>query len=256
MSIMDKIFGRAATQQQPVPNQMPQQTPTNNLQQPPNQGTQQTPQTDANGLVPKQDMSQEDGKGNKQESPMEKFGELWQPPKPDESNKTPENSGFSPEKMMEAAGKVDFSKVLNQEELQKISAGGPDAVTALVNALNKTAQTVFGQSTVVAQKLADKAVADAREEMMAQLPSMVRKQTLNDNLFTQNPAFANPAVAPVIQALQTQLAEKYPKATTAELQTMAQEYLSGVAGIISPPKQTSGTKSTKETSEDWSKYFE
>jgi hypothetical protein len=251
---MQKIFGAA---KQPVPaqpnfpqqQQLPQQQ--GNINNPPNQSTQQSPQTDPNGIVP--------ADGNKPpESPVAKFTDLWQPPKPDESApKGNEVSEFSPQKLMEAAGKVDFAKLVSQEDLQKIQAGGPEAVAALMNALNKTSQTVFGQSAILSQKMMDKRIAEARDEFAAQLPKLVRKQSSTEGLMAKNAAFADPAVAPVVQAVQAQLAEKYPKATSAELQVMAEEYLMGVSGMINPGKKDSseGKSNPEADSTDWEEYL-
>jgi hypothetical protein len=256
MNIMEKIFGAAKPATQPIPGQMPQQAalpgqpnPTNNLQSPPNTQTQQTAQTAPNGLIPKQE---------EQPSPMEQFKDLWQPPKTDPNNPSPEsNVGFDPQKMMEAAAKVDFSKVIAPEDLQKIAAGGNDAVQAFASALNKTSQQVFVQSTIVTQRLIEKAQADTRAEVMREVSGLIREQNLSDNFANDNPAFQNPALQPVIQALQKQLSEKYPKASTGELQKLAKDYLTGAAELIIPKQQNSGTGQSgkKEASTDWDKYM-
>jgi hypothetical protein len=253
---MEKLFGAPKPVVQAIPNQMPQQNQisSNNLQAPPNQQTQQTPQTSPNGIIPAQNMS-EDDKQKANVSPMDKFGDLWQPVPTDPNAPNPESTGFSPEKMMEAAGKVDFSKVLNREDLQKISAGGEEAVNALMNALNKTAQTVFGQSTVVTQKLVERAVADAKADFLKEIPGLVKKQSLNESLAADNPAFSNPALQPVITALQSQLAEKYPKATTAELRTMAMEYLTGAAEMITPAAKKSPDSKSAKVDTNWDEYL-
>jgi hypothetical protein len=258
MSVMDKIFGLvkpAAPNQTPAQTQLQQNQAAvqNNLQAPPNTNTAQSAQTASNGLIP-------EGSGEKPpESPVAKFETLWEPPKPVEGenkNNQQTRQQITAEQMLEAAGKVDFTKVLDQETLQKISAGGQDAVNAMVQALNKTAQNVFAQSTLVTQKLIERENAKTREEFNAQLPSLVKKQSLSARLVAENPAFAHPAVAPMITALQSQLQEKYPKATEAELQTLAKEYLTGVAGIVAPSqKQTDGKAKDAPDAVDWDQYL-
>jgi hypothetical protein len=258
MSFMEKIFGGIKPQSGPLPQGQPsvqQPAPTNNLQTPPHTSTQQTQQTAPNGVVPEGQQTQEPPK--KEESPVEKFKDLWEPPKTDPSNPTPNSqTGFDPAKMMEAAAKVDFAKVVSQEDLQKIAAGGQEAVAAFANALNKTAQTVFGQATIVAQKLSDQSAQKTRDELMAQIPNLVKKQSLNEGLFSENAVFSNPAVQPVVQALTEQLSQKYPKATSAELQGMAKDYLTGVAGMIVPQKTTNGPSEKGKSKEvDWTDYL-
>lgn len=158
---------------------------------------------------------------------------------------------------MEAAGKVDFTKVLNQEDLQKIAAGGQDAVAAFAAALNKTAQTVFGQSAAMAQKLAERSADAAREEVLKQLPSIIKQHSARESLLENNPAFGNPALQPVIEALKTQFTEKYPNASSKEVTKMTMDYLKGAADLINPPKapENSGGRKGKASEEDWSAYL-
>jgi hypothetical protein len=248
---MQKIFGafsppsapQSSTQQ--VQNQGAQ---TNNLQQPPSQGTKETQQTAPNGLIP----------DNTDASPVAKFNTLWEPPKPEVGNNLQQKSDrMTAEQMMEAAQKVDFTKVLDQETLAKITAGGEGAVQALVDSLNKTAQNVFAQSTIVTQTLVDRASAKTRDELSAQIPSLVKRQNFSQQLLADNPAFAHPAVAPMITALQSQLQEKYPKATQAELKQLASEYLTGVAEIVTPKQKTNASNQSMDPSDavDWEKYL-
>lgn len=262
MSFMNKIFGQnksftnsgdanpAGNQIDPTRNVQPsqQQVPSNSINTPPNIRTQQSQQTDPNGLIP------ENGdKGD--QSPLANYADLWQPVKTDDANQNLQNQEqeFDPAKMMEAAGKVDFTKVLNADDLQKIRAGGDDAVQALLSSLNKTAQTVFGQSTIVAAKLIDQRVSAARDEFAAKIPGLVKKQNLQEN-FADNPAFNNPALQPVVQAVTAQMQEKFPKASVKEIDTMVKEYLTGAAQMITPQTKT---KSKADTSNDtdWESYL-
>jgi hypothetical protein len=257
MSIMDRIFGKA-TVQPPIINPAGGQVdPTRNVQPIPQSNTintlpntqvQQTQQTSPNGVVP-------EGGNKPPESPLANFADLWQPNKtdPNDPNSNPQPQEIDPAKMMEAAGKVDFTKVLSPEDLQKIQAGGEGAVQALISSLNKTAQTVFGQSTIVAAKLIDQKVATAREEFAAQIPGLVKRQNLQEN-FADNPAFANPALQPVVQAVTQQMQEKFPKASVKEIDGMVKEYLTGAAQMIAPPAKVT-PKSSDGDNTDWEKYL-
>lgn len=249
MSFMQRIFGTPA----PTPAPAPAPTQDNKMTTPPNQNTQQSAQTSPNGVVP-------EGSGNppnKEESPLKQFEALWQPTPTDKSEAPPQENPYSPEKFMEAAGKVDFTKVLNHEDLQKIAAGGEDAVKAFAAALNKTSQTVFGQSAALAHKLSEQAANSAREAVLTQLPALLKKHNANEGLLDSNPAFNNPALQPVVTALQSQFTEKYPNASAKEIQKMTMEYLQGAADLINPPKpKDSGPKGKdKGNVEDWSAYL-
>jgi len=244
MSLMERIFGNRPTPQQA------QSGVTNNLaQNPAPAGTQQSQQTAPNGVVP-----EGSGVAPADKSPADKFADLWEPAKQDEGKSGQQSEGLTPEKMLEAAGKVDFKRVLDQESLAKIVAGGDGAIEALANLLNKTSQTVYGQSTVVAQKLIEAEVTRARQEFLEQIPGLVKKQTMRENLMTDNPAFKKPSVAPIVEAIQTQLAQKHPKATAAELNAMAKEYLQNAAADFSPAAPKTVDPSKQET--DWDSYVE
>lgn len=227
MSFFDKIFGSASAQQ---PQQAaPQQTPTNNpAQNQPGAQPHQSAGTAPNGVVP-----QNGNQPGPEQSPTEKFKDLWEPAKVEAGKEPQQPSGLTPEQMLEAASKVDFTRVLDQASLAKIQAGGEEAVQALAGLLNKTAQTVYGQSTVVAQKLVETAVDKARREFTEQLPGLVKRQTAQESLLRENPAFKDPAVAPVVAAIQSQLQTKFPNASSSELAEMAQEYFKSAAGVLS-----------------------
>jgi hypothetical protein len=157
---------------------------------------------------------------------------------------------------MEAAAKVDFSKVVDQETLSKITAGGEEAATAFLTALNRTAQQVYGQSAVTTAKIVQQAVANAREDFQKELPDVIKRQGARTAVFEQNPAFQNPAVAPLIEAQVSQLALKYPKASQSELVGMAKEYLTQVASLINPPKGDASPKGkTTKAEDDWADYL-
>ncbi len=247
-SVMHKIFGAPAPQNPPAPP-----GPTNNLQtnQPPQQ-TQNGPGTAPNGVIPP-------GAGNEGEttkgSPEDKFKDLWKNEPVDPNKKEPEATGLTPQQMLEAAAKVDFAKVLDKDTLAKITAGGEDATQALVQALNKVAQQTYAQTTLVADKLITAQVEKAKEDFASKIPDLVKRQRVADDLIKENPAFKDPAVAPVVGLIQNQLAEKFPQATADEIKQMAIEYFAGAAQKLVKTKASS-TPSTKEnTEDDWEDWL-
>jgi hypothetical protein len=262
MSIMERIFGAVKPASTPnVPgNPGVPPNPTNNLQtNPPPTGAVQSPSTAPNGVIPN-DGSNLPGviPEPKKETPEDKFKSLWETPPPEKNETPPANTPSAQERMLEAAGKVDFSKVIDQEDLAKIAAGGQDAVQALVKTLNKTAQTVYGQSTVVAHKMVERAVEEAEQRFAAQVPGLVKRNSAREGLLGENPAFTNPAIQPLVAAIQTQIMEKNPKASQAEINQATKEYFGMVAGVFSPPKKdgesgTSGKKAKDDV--DWDEWM-
>lgn len=248
MSFFDRIFGAAPAPAPAAPN------PSNNPNQNPAPAQPASSAVTApNGTVPA------DGNKAADQSPLAKHKDLWEPPKTD-SAKEPDNSqALTPEKMLEAASKVDFRKVLDQESLAKIKAGGDEAVSALADLLNKTGKQVYGQSIVVSQKLVERAVQDAEARFAKELPNLVRRQTAQEALISDNPAFKDPAVAPVVAAVQAQMQAKYPNATAAELNAMAKEFLRDAASVLSSdPKALAAANASnkkKSDAEDWDSWM-
>lgn len=248
LGFMQKIFGT-----QPVQATPPVQVTNNPAQNTPTQQTQQTQQTDSNGVVPTQPATPE--------SPTAKFDDLWQPvktetPDPNSPNPNPQQNQIDPQKLMEAAAKVDFTQVLKPEDLAKVSQGGQEAVQVLMSSLNTLAQQTYGRSVVATAKIVEQAIAEAQKKFEERIPTAVSRVTARDALITENPAFANPAVAPVVDMIQAQFAQKYPKATPAELNKMAKEYLQTAAGVFNPVKQDQSTTQKNSGETDWDSYLQ
>ena len=247
MSAMEKIFGMFRQQA----NQPPAAPGVaNNMQGAPTQQTQQTSATAPNGVVPAGAATAP----APAPSPLEQFKDVWQPPKTEEGKPSVPLSA-DPQKIMEAASRVDFTKILNQEALAKVQAGGEEAVQAMASLLNQTAQAVYGQSTVAASKIVEQALLQAERKFADRVPTLVNQKAAQAKLLTANKALANPAVAPIVTMIQDQLALKYPNATSDELADMAAEMMKGAANVFAPPPAAPAEKA-KKLEDDWSDYLQ
>jgi len=206
------------------------------------------PGTAPNGVLPGNENA-----NPKPATPLDQFSELWKTP---ESNPNAQSSGvfgdIDPKRFMEAAGKIDFTKVVNTEQLTAITQGGEGAMQAFANAMNAVAQQTYAQSAYASTKIVEQAVAKMRENVLAELPSHIKKQTVSDNLRAENPVFSNPAVQPVISALEAQLTVKYPNASATEITQMAKNYVEALGTSFSP-KPAEVKPKNNET--DWSSFL-
>lgn len=246
-----KIFGakQAPQVQPPAPAPAPTNDPRRN--NPAATQTAQTSGTDANGVVPPggADPSPEPA------SPLDKYKDLWQPVATD-PNAPQQQQSVDPAKLMDAARKVDFSSALNQETLAKVAAGGDEAIKALLESFNSFGQQVYGQSAVTTARIVEQAVAQARDQFISEIPTVIKNQGARNKVFDDNPAFKHPAIAPMIDAQVQQLAQKFPKASPAELTSMAKDHLQAMAALISPPKATgSADGKTSDQGVDWDAYM-
>ena len=207
MSVMEKLFG--AFGGQPAPQPAPQPQPGNI---PAGSGA----TNPANSTVP-------EGGGAAPEaaaSPLAEFAELWKPA--EGANQPTEMFGnVDPKKLMEAASKTNFAQAIPKEVMQKIANGGQDAMEAFAVAMNTVSQQVYANSALATTKIVEQALKKAQETYDARLPGIIKQHTVSDALRSDNPIFSNPAVAPIISALEQQLTQKFPSATATEITDMA-----------------------------------
>lgn len=190
--------------------------------------------------------------GTPTNSPLDQFKDLWEPVKNEAGDQTPVELDAA--KVSEAMSKADFSNVLNQENLSAIAQGGEPAMKAFQDSLNAVARQVMTQSTLISNKMIEQAVAKATKEQQAKLPDLLKRQSLKENLADSNPLFNNPAVKPVIEAVQSQLAAKYPNATTTELAKMATDFVTVMGEQFAPKKTEQNPKGVDQT--DWSAFLD
>lgn len=253
MSIMQRIFGAKdpasapSIQNSNVQNMNPNVQTTNDpAKNTPNTNTQQTTQTSPNGVIPE---------GGGEKSPVEKFANIWETPKIDPNDPNKPAAPITAEQMQEAAGKIDFTRVLDQATLSKISAGGEDAVQAFATSLNKVAQTVFGQSAYAATKILEQGITQAEDRFAARLPTLINQQSSKDRLIQENQAFNSPAVKPIFDMVHSQLTSKFPNATSQEISDMTKEMLAATGSAFNPAAKVSATDTKSKQAEDWSSYM-
>lgn len=242
------LFGGGSqnNQQQQAPAQQAQPTPPGNI--PPNQNPQQVSDP-SNPNVPAQTTTEQNKTG------LDAFNDIWKPAESPAGAAPTDFLNVDPKQLMEAASKVDFSKVINPASLQAISAGGEDAMKAFAAAMNQVAQATYAQSTMATAKIVQQAVAKTKESIMSDLPQHIKLQNVDNNLRTENPALNHPAAAPILGALQQQLTVKYPNATSAELTKMAQDYLSNFAQMAMPASKQNQTQTQASNEPDWDAWL-
>lgn len=245
MSIMDKIFGKAPVVAAPGTAQT-QATPGNipavNL----------NPAHPTNPLAPAAAVAATE---TGPISPLDAFKSMWETD-PNAKPVTPEPGMFAnvtPEKLQEAARKNDFSKVATPELLAAINAGGEGATAAMVTMMQGMSQKSFGDSAFATTKIVEQALAAQQEKFMAALPGLMKNQNVSENLRNTNPIFNHPAASPMLEVMKSQILQKHPNATAAEVTSMAQDYLLNFAQAATPQIQTAAQKASAAEM-DWSSF--
>ena len=255
MSIMDMFKG--ITGAAPAATSGTQPTPPGNIPTAAASTGTTPPGAAPNGVIPPV------GETKPEPAPLDAFSDLWKTAPVDPNAPAPQEGVFGnvdPKKFMEAAGKVDFSKAIKPEMLAAIQAGGEDGVKAFAAAMNSVAQNVYAQASFASTKITEQALAKARESFESNIPNLIKQQTAAEALRNENPVFSHPAAAPILGAIQSQLAVKFPQASATELTAMAKTYLENFATGISAPataaaaKKVQDAKGANET--DWSTFID
>lgn len=254
MNIMDMFRSAPVT---PAPTGPQGVTQVNQPGAPLPGATPATTGTAVNGVIPAPGQTG-NGEPAVEPSPFDGFKDLWSTTNTPADNSGPMFGSVDPQKLMESAGKVDFAKAVTSEQMQAIAAGGEGAVKAFAESMNKIAQTVYAQSAFATTKIVDQAMTRQQENFAKQLPSMVKKFSVNENLQDQNPLLSNPALTPLVSALTDQLTRKNPNATSSEIQSQVNDYFSALGTSFAPkPVETPATRAAQKAAkaEDWSAFF-
>ena len=186
-------------------------------------------------------------------SPLAEFNTLWDTVPNKDGEPAPLVQPLNPAKLQEVIAKSDFSTAVTQENLTAIQAGGDEASAAFASSMNQVAQTVMNQSLLASNKMIEQAVDRVNKSWEDKLPGILRKQNLNESLVSSDPVFKNPAIKPIMEATQAQLASKYPNATVAELTTMTQNYIKAMGEAFSPTKAIN--PESPDADMDWERFM-
>ena len=230
---MSNIFGG----QQPT--QPEQQEPTN---------------TDPTNTNPNNPAPSEPGK---EISPLDGFKDIWdiEPPKDGEISDSLEDVlTIDQQKIVDAVGQMDFSKAVDAETLSKIQAGGDEAVQATLQAMNNMVRLAFGQNMLANATLVKKAMGNAESRIDSRTNKLLRDSQIKSGVSSINPILNNPAVAPMVDMVQSQLAKKYPTASAEEVKQKTEELLTTFASQLNPSSQQS-PNIEDEDGTDWEKFL-
>lgn len=215
MSVLDAIFRKPDPQQQ-------------QQQQPAQQGSQHAQN---NPTVPNAKNSPEINPPSDTpdaKSPNAEFADLWKM-EPTQQGQEP-NFKLNPEQLSQVTSKLDFAKSVSQEDLAKITQGGPEAVQALINVMNTFGRNVFATNAQFASGLTESGYRMAQESINTGLPTLVQRQFAQNELFSSNSKLRDPALKPLVMAIQSQITQRYPNATPSEVNTMVEKYFNETVG--------------------------
>lgn len=200
-----------------------------------------------------------------EESPLAGFKELWQIPVDKDGKPIPQTTEtiapkfvLDPTKLAENAKKLDFSQAVPAEMLDKASKGDTEAFKAV---LNSVAQNAYANAAAFTAKSAEQLFEQQNKRFFEEfLPQFQHRQATQSATKESISIAENPAIAPMVEAVQEQLRRKFPTASPDEIVAKSKEFLelSAVAVVESMGKTvTAPTASPAKAkqSTDWEKYF-
>ena len=219
MSIFDMFKGKAPEQAQ----QQPQQQQPNSAG---NQHIQNNPTVPNASNSPQQLPSPQNPDP---QSPVANFNDLWK------MESTPQNQApnfkIDPQQLANVSSKLNFANSVSQDDLAKITAGGDEAVGALMNVLNAFGRNIFSTSAQFSSHMTESGYASAQQAIDRGLPSIVNQQLGRNELFQSNPKLRDPALQPLVMAVQNQV-QQYPNASPSEINSMVEQYMQHVGSTF------------------------
>lgn len=249
--VMKNLFGQAPTPAPVVQVQMVPAPGVNNPTGAANPGM-PLPSSDPNNpMVPA-------GTANPATTPLDAFSTLWETPAVDPNKPvTDPNNYFAtldPAKVMASAQKVNFAnQQVTPEILAEVAKGGESAVKAMMQLVNQSSQSVYGQSALATAQIVQKALDAQRENFQKQLPGILKSQLVSDSLATENPIFSNPALQPMVDMARQQVLQKFPNATQAETKEQIVSFFNAMQSALAPKPVV--TAAQKAESTDWDAWI-
>ena len=170
-------------------------------------------------------------------SPLDQYSSLWETPTidPNAPEALPTSITLTQEQVAAQVANTSFTDGITPEILEAISAGGPEASAAFLQAMNNSSRQVLTQATLVGNKLADETIKRYMAAERANMPELIRATDSANQLSATHPALLNPAVKPIIDGVREQFLAHNPNATPAEINAKLTDYVVAMGEAFNPP---------------------
>lgn len=230
------------TQQPPQPQQQPNPTPGSTMQV-------QNPEAGNPNPTP--------SNGNADNSPLDAWKDVWHTDPKAQAPTDPWSQPIlpsDPNKIREAASKMDMMAGMPPELVQKVVAGNDPQ--ALMDLMNRVAQNTLAMSAQLATASVERAGTVIRDRTKQELPEQFREYQLS-NLPVENPVLSHPGAQGLLQMTRQQLKMKNPSWNAQQIHDEAVKYLTGFAGALSqtgmPQQPRTDRSGTPE--QDWESFL-
>lgn len=233
MSIMD-LF---KPQQKPAESTQPQQNTPPQAKQ---NLSDNPPSTDASGKMP--------GTEPANQNPLDEYRKIF-----DNANNGSEivapDFSLDPKVLRDVSSKMDFTRGINQEVVQKATSGD---VSALMDIIKQVGQNAYRASIEHNTALTDSFIKQRGEFEKKNLEQGVR-QHLTQSELSNTPNYQHPVIKAELNRVASQFAAANPDASPQEVAQAAKKYLDDLHAALNPQSGKKGEENTGEM--DWSKYI-
>jgi len=159
-----------------------------------------------------------------------------------------------PEKIRQAASKMDMMAGVDPAVVQKVMAGNdPQALMDLIQGVSRNTLAMAAQLTTASVERAGDVI---RNRTDATMPSKFRDFQL-ENLSNDNPVLSHPGAQGLLQMTRQQLKMKNPNWNAEQIHQEATKYLSGFADALSQSNapKTPKTDRAGNAEQDWDSFL-
>lgn len=217
-NIFGTTFGGNPSQTQSDPAQQVQGQQPQQVQQPQGQQAQ-------NQQAPTQDPIQ--AKTDPQTDPFANLFTI----DPNQKQKDGPLFNLNSEEFGKIQGQQNFTAGVSQEDVASLkeALGGNDAaVKAMLNIANKIGQNAWGGAVQAGAKLTESGVQHTRKSITDDLPNHFKRQTAQDDIYTEFPELKNPSIQPLVGSIQQMMQNSHPNATVQEVNQLVSKYFTEV----------------------------
>lgn len=237
MSIMD-IFKTA-----PAKADSTATTTTQPASQPAKQNLSENPPTKAaDGKMPGTDPAGE--------NPLDAYKKLFDNTATSTEIEAPTFS-LDPKVLGDVSRKMDFTRGVNQEALQKATSGD---VGALLEVIKQVSQNSYRAAMEHSTALTDSHLKQRGDFESKKLERGVNKK-LTETALANTPNYSHPVVKAELNRIASQIAAANPDASPQEVASTAQKYLNDLYSALNPESGKPKGKEQGEADTDWSKYL-
>ncbi len=191
------------------------------------------------------------------QNPLDAFTTMFQPKAADPNAPKPVTlqdpilTPLDPAAFRAEVGKANFASGIPAETMQKAMSGD---TTAFADAINHAAREAFAAAAQLSHSLSDHSARTAAERLNSTLDGRLRTLQIR-NQTTSNEALAHPAVAPMLNAVKTQIAMSNPQLSPDQVQAQAETYFTQMADVLTAPKRQAAQAAATPAQPDFSSYL-